>query len=94
MKLDKDIEVCINCRTQEEQDMILDILDSLDMRWSNGKKIRDFILAIAPPMTLITFHDGIRQGFIAIRDTYNGIPVVEAKYFKNQWISLKRNLDK
>ena len=92
MRLDKDIEVCINCRTQEEQYMILDIFESLDKRWSNGRKASNFKILLNPPMSLINYNKGIMQGHVSNKNTYNGMPVVEAKDFKNQWISLKKVL--
>lgn len=95
MKLDGNSQVYINCHTQEEQDCIADILQSLGCRWVTGKEIRQHYF-YDPPMHFELAGLQIRHGqHLTTRSNRpRPYPIVEAKDLKNQWISMQRNLDK
>ena len=93
MKLDKTSRVYINCRTQEEQEMVLDILDHIDIRWYNNKRPRE-LKSFVPPMGYVIINDRMYHDKKTRVIYDNNTPVIEAKDFRNQWIALKKGLDK
>lgn len=94
MKLDDNSCLYINCRTQEEREMILDIFEYLGIKWCIGKRPRETSSNKAPMNYFIEnknmWHG---QGCYDV-STFHGYQVVEARDFVNQWKSLKKNLDK
>ena len=93
MRISKDADLYINCRTDEENERVLDILECLGFRWSDGAPMRQNVTYTAPKRFLI--HDGqVWHGSRCYNcdDTYRDI--IEARDLKNQWISLKKGLDK
>lgn len=94
MKLDNTSRAWINCRTPEEQDMILDIFECLGFTWSSGKSPRA-IRSYGTPMHYLIEEKHIWHGNYSVGGANkSGSSVVEAKDFINQWKSLKKNLDK
>lgn len=88
MKLDNNSRVYINCRTQVEQDMVLDILESLGKRWGSGKLIRQHS-PYSPPMTFRVIERVLHGSRPYDQDEVEDL-VIEAKDLYNQWIALKR----
>ena len=91
MKLDETSQVYINCRTQEEQRMVIDILRSLNCRWNSGDSL-DRIAFYDAPMNIELNKKKIRRGARLLNEgeTPRHYSVIEAKDLRNQWISLKR----
>lgn len=94
MKLDKNSRVYINCRTQDEQDMMLDIFKCLGLTWQSGRSPRD-TRQFTPPMRFF-ISDYIYHGHSCLsqREIRDGGSVMEARDFVNQWKSLKMGVDK
>ena len=94
MKLDENSKVYINCKTQEERDMIIDILRSLGCHWP-GKTRLDGMFYGAP-MHFELDKRRVRHGRTELPNTRttHGYTIVNARDFRNQWIALKKNIDK
>ena len=91
MKLDKTSQVYINCRTQEEQNMVVDILHSLKCRWNSGNLLHEVRFHL-PPMNIELDKQKIRHGsrIFDAGEAQRNYTIIEAKDLRNQWISLKR----
>lgn len=91
MKLNETSQVYINCRTQEEREMTIDILYSLNCRWNGGDRL-DRVAFYDAPMHIEFNKQRIRRGsgLIIAGETPRYYSVIEAKDLRNQWISLKR----
>ena len=91
MKLDKTSQVYINCRTQEEQNMVVDILRSLKCRWNSGNLLHEMKFHM-PPMSIELDKQKIRhgKGLIDEKGTTRNFTIIDARDLRNQWISLKR----
>lgn len=76
----------INCRTQEEREMVLDIFEMLGYRWMEGQHPRSF-RSYNAPMSYNVRDVDIGKFTHDSQLTYNAI---EAKDLRNMWISLKR----
>lgn len=76
----------INCRTEEEQEMVLDIFEMLGYKWNAGQKPRGYESNVVPMCYEITNREKgkIIQGDCVIESA------TEAKNLRNMWISLKR----
>lgn len=92
MKIDRDSSAYINCRTQEEQNMVLDMFEMLGLTWANHKAPREVIQYDVPSRFLIERY--IYHGRGCINSHHTSKPVIEAKYLRNQWISMKKGIDK
>ena len=78
----------INCRTQEEQDMVLDLFTMLGYTWNAGQQPRSYRCIDTPMSFRINSRDRFTQGSILIcPDT------IEAANLRNMYISLKVKLD-
>ena len=86
--ISKESRIMINCKTEEEQNMILDIFEMLGMRWRAGESPRGYESILAPMYYCL---DG--NGRFA--HDYPSSPIgISASEFRNQWISLKLKKDK
>lgn len=96
MKLDRNSRVYINCPTQEERDMIIDILYSLDCHWPEHSGL-DALEFYNAPMYIELNKLQVRHGKgTAKNHRYlpHNYPIIEARDFRNQWIALKKRIDK
>lgn len=76
----------INCRTVEEQEMVLDIFEMLDYHWREGQQPRVFSSYRVPMRYAIC---GDCRSFVHGPDIREGA-AIEAKDLRNMYISLKR----
>lgn len=76
----------INCRTKEEQEIVLDIFEMFEYRWSAGQKPRGYKGYNAPMNYNI---NNAEKGEIT-EGSMTHIGAIEAKDLRNMWISLKR----
>lgn len=95
MKLDFNSQVYINCRTQEERDMIADILRILDCKWTTGRRL-DSLRIYDAPVHIELDRLNIRHGrnMAVYGNTPRPYTIVEAIDFRNQWVSMHKSLDK
>lgn len=95
MKLNSNSQVYINCKTQEERDMIIDILRALDCTWATGRGL-DYHRFCDAPMHIELNKLAVRHGIKLTTQIMRAYPypIVEAKDLRNQWISIRRNIDK
>ena len=79
----------INCRTAEEQQMVLDIFEMLGYKWNGGESPRGYYSHTAPMYYIINNENkgSFIQGTSKYVITNAGI---EAKNLRNMYISLKR----
>lgn len=77
----------INCRTIEEQEMVLDIFEMLGYRWAGGEKPREWD-SYAVPMYYCIYD--VELGKIRQHDVSSYLSAIEARDLKNFYISLKR----
>ena len=76
----------INCRTVDEQNMVLDIFEMLGYRWNAGERPRQY-QSYSVPMCY-SIYDSNTGKFVQNSRCYNN--GTEAKDLHNMWISLKR----
>lgn len=80
----KELPQYINCRTQEEQEIVLDIFEMLGYNWHAGQKPRGY-LSRMPPMAY-----GISRSSRSFGNDHIHDYGTEASDLRNMWISLKR----
>ena len=81
--ISKESKMIINCRTEEEQNMILDIFEMFGMRWRAGESPRGYISCQAPMSYSLDGNGKFGQNRHQYANGYS------ASEFRNQWISLK-----
>ena len=93
MKLDKNCTVWINCRTQQEQEEMLDIFEAINATWNGSAHFPRGWKSHKVPMHYLLERNKILHGGkpVSGREDYvnRGI-VIEAKDCHNQWVSIKR----
>ena len=90
MKLDKNLIVYINYRTNEEREMVLDIFEHLGVTWLRERLPREVESYNAPARFLLERGHMYKGTSCLTVAKMNGKPVIEARDLRNQWISLKR----
>ena len=95
MKLDSNSQVYINCKTEEERNAVMDILRSLNCHWPERRGLGDNEFHHAP-MHIELDKQQVRhgRGTATSRNMPFQYPILDAIHFKNQWIALKKHLDK
>lgn len=83
-----EVDCFIHCRTQEEQEMVLDIFEMLGYIWHAGQAPRRF--RSHTPSMYYHIHNECYGYFTHAKNITYGCTVIEAKNLRNMWISLKR----
>lgn len=82
--ISKNSKISICCKTEQEQNMLLDIFEMLGMRWREGQLPRGYPSRQCPMYYQLTGQGSFGQG---IKAAYN--PTIMSSELRNQWISLK-----